>query len=104
MKTSFLVVLVIVVGLVIVGAVLVVWLPSGEKPDEVLKRMDAGSSKRVPVPSIPSDVSSISLKPRSAPVYTEWPFDAAEAKRRQKETARILGIPEHLKLDFGSNI
>ncbi len=25
-------------------------------------------------------------------VYTEWPFDAAEAKRRQQETANAMGI------------
>ena len=26
-------------------------------------------------------------------VYTRWPFDAAEAKRRQREAARALGVP-----------
>ena len=26
-------------------------------------------------------------------VYTQWPFDAAEAKRRQNETATALGLP-----------
>ncbi len=29
---------------------------------------------------------------RQPKVYTEWPFDAAEAKRRQEETARELGV------------
>ena len=26
-------------------------------------------------------------------IYTKWPFDAKEAKRRQEETAKALGIP-----------
>ena len=37
-------------------------------------------------------------------VYSEEPFDAMEAKRRQQETARILGIPERLKLDLGDGV
>jgi formylglycine-generating enzyme required for sulfatase activity len=34
-------------------------------------------------------------------VYSRWPFDSAEAKRRQQETARALGVPVEKTLDLG---
>jgi len=34
-------------------------------------------------------------------VYEGWPFDAAEAKRRQEETAEILGAPVERTIDLG---
>ena len=34
-------------------------------------------------------------------VYTEWPFDATEAKRRQQETADAMGLPSRLTLPLG---
>jgi len=37
-------------------------------------------------------------------VYTGWPFDAAEAKRRQKETAERLGIPVEKAVDLGDGL
>ena len=40
---------------------------------------------------------------RSA-VYEKWPFDAAEAKRRQRETAEALGIPVAKTLDLGDGV
>ncbi|MHC4201264.1 MAG: formylglycine-generating enzyme family protein, partial [Planctomycetota bacterium] len=33
-------------------------------------------------------------------VYTGWPFDAAEAKRRQKKTAERLGVPVEKAVDL----
>ncbi len=37
-------------------------------------------------------------------VYTEWPFSSAEAKRRQEETAKALGIPAAETLDLGNGV
>jgi serine/threonine-protein kinase len=37
-------------------------------------------------------------------VYTKWPFDAAEAVRRQKEVAEALKIPVVRTLDLGDNV
>lgn len=42
-------------------------------------------------------------KPRLQ-VYSDWPFDAAEAKRRQEETARALGIPVEKDIDLGKGV
>jgi formylglycine-generating enzyme required for sulfatase activity len=39
-----------------------------------------------------------------AKVYTEWPFDAAEAKRRQAETAKALGVPVEREVDLGNGV
>ncbi|MBM4035674.1 MAG: DUF1080 domain-containing protein, partial [Planctomycetes bacterium] len=37
-------------------------------------------------------------------VYTEWPFDAAEAKRRQAESAKALGVPIEQDVDLGNGV
>ncbi len=34
-------------------------------------------------------------------IYTKWPFDAKEARRRQDETAEALGIPRTLTFEIG---
>ena len=36
--------------------------------------------------------------------YTAWPFDAAEAKRRQEETARALGEKVEKDVDLGGGV
>ena len=36
-------------------------------------------------------------------VYQEWPFDATEAKRRQKETADALGVPVQKTITIGKD-
>ena len=36
--------------------------------------------------------------------YTKWPFDAKEAKRRQEETARALGVPVNKTIDLGGGV
>ena len=48
-------------------------------------------------------------KPREAPrptlqVYKKWPFDPAEAKRRQEETAAALGVPVEKHVDLGGGV
>jgi len=37
-------------------------------------------------------------------VYTGWPFDAVEAKRRQEETAAALGVPVEKQFDLGGGM
>ncbi len=46
------------------------------------------------------------LAPSSHPtaaIYNRWPFDAKEAARRQGETAKALGIPVEMALEFSEN-
>jgi len=45
-------------------------------------------------------------RPAAAPsqVYTQWPFDAPEAKRRQTETAGVLGVRVAERIDLGSGV
>jgi len=38
---------------------------------------------------------------RAPEVYAQWPFDAAEARKRQKETAEKLGVPAEKAVDLG---
>lgn len=50
-------------------------------------------------------VSSESAAPEAkSEVYQAWPFDAAEAKRRQEETAKRLGIPVERAQDLGDGV
>jgi len=37
-------------------------------------------------------------------VYTTWPFDAAEAARRQTETAAALGVQKEIDVDLGGGV
>jgi formylglycine-generating enzyme required for sulfatase activity len=37
-------------------------------------------------------------------VYEAWPFDGAEAKRRQQETAKALGVPVEKTVDLGGGV
>jgi len=37
-------------------------------------------------------------------IYTEWPFDAKEAVRRQQETAQALGLPVEKAVDLGDGV
>jgi hypothetical protein len=37
-------------------------------------------------------------------VYTAWPFDSAEAARRQQQTAADLGLPAELSIDLGNGV
>ena len=39
-----------------------------------------------------------------AEVYTQWPFDSAEAQRRQQETAERLGVPARRTVDLGNGV
>lgn len=61
----------------------------------------------VPFLLVPSCGPSYTIGPtktRQAIVYTQWPFDAKEAVRRQDETANTLGIPKELVLDLGNGV
>ncbi|MDP6526871.1 MAG: SUMF1/EgtB/PvdO family nonheme iron enzyme [Kiritimatiellia bacterium] len=42
--------------------------------------------------------------PAKCPIYTEWPFDDAEAKRRQEETAAALGVPVETRIPLGDGV
>ena len=42
--------------------------------------------------------------PAGSTVYTKWPFDAAEAKRRQAETAKALGVEATQSIDLGGGV
>jgi len=41
---------------------------------------------------------------RRAKIYAKWPFDAKEAKRRQEETAKALGVPVEKTVDLGGGV
>ncbi len=41
---------------------------------------------------------------RAPKIYTDWPFDSAEARRRQKETADALGVPVEKTIDLGGGV
>ena len=44
-------------------------------------------------------------RPRCEPkIYTEWPFDEEEAKRRQEETAEALGLPVDYEIALGQGV
>lgn len=54
----------------------------------------------------PSVLSADAPKPATSPsgVYTAWPFNAAEAIRRQDETAKTFGIPKETVVDLGKRV
>jgi len=56
-------------------------------------------------PSISEDAEQSVLsednEPNAPPIYTEFPFDADEAQRRQDETAEVLGVPIEYENEIG---
>jgi len=44
------------------------------------------------------------VPPEGHEVHTKWPFGPAEAKRRQEETAKALGIPVEKEVDLGGGV
>jgi formylglycine-generating enzyme required for sulfatase activity len=60
----------------------------------------AGEQSTAPAEETPE------VAPRHVPfrIYTAWPFDAKEAVRRQKETARALGLPAAKAVDLGGGV
>ena len=84
----------------IVGAVaailvlaVVLFLPSLRRAEEPLPS-DTQAKKQEPAASHGVQPEPEVAQPRQGfRIYREWPFDAAEAKRRQQETAKALGIP-----------
>jgi len=56
------------------------------------------------VSSLPGRAADAPAAPSKPKVYTEWPFDAKEAKRRQEETAKALGVPVEKTVDLGKGV
>jgi formylglycine-generating enzyme required for sulfatase activity len=54
------------------------------------------SFTRLPTPIVP--------RPAAWQVYTNWPFDAEEAKERQRDTARALGVEDAQEIDLGKGV
>jgi formylglycine-generating enzyme required for sulfatase activity len=63
------------------------------------KKMDSQSEPANPV---------VNEAPKAAPItvtiYEKWPFDAAEARRRQEETAKAIGEPIEKDVDLGGGM
>ena len=55
-------------------------------------------------PSVTAPQPSSVAAPPPLSVYQQWPFDAAEAKRRQEETARALKAPVEKAVDLGNGV
>ena len=56
----------------------------------------------LPAPAAdPTPATAPSTQSKSAAeIYTAWPFDAAEAARRQDQTTKALGIPKNISVDL----
>jgi formylglycine-generating enzyme required for sulfatase activity len=55
-------------------------------------------------PAEAADTKGVAPKRQEPEVYQAWPFDEAEAKRRQKETAQRLGTDVETALDLGNGV
>jgi formylglycine-generating enzyme required for sulfatase activity len=53
----------------------------------------AGQARAADKVKQPSPTATPAPQAPTYKIYTEWPFDAKEARRRQEETARMLGVP-----------
>jgi len=62
--------------------------------------VSAGQPAIAGAPETPEAV----LRQEPFSVYTEWPFDAKEAVRRQQETAQALGLPVEKAVDLGDGV
>ena len=60
---------------------------------EPAERPDPGKRPATSTPTTTPAVTPVADTKGGPAVYTQWPFDAAEAKRRQEETAKALGLP-----------
>jgi formylglycine-generating enzyme required for sulfatase activity len=49
-------------------------------------------------------ISGSQKAPKTAEVFSKWPFDAKEAGRRQAETAVTLGVPKEVSVDLGKKV
>ena len=69
-------------------------------------RAPTGSAVEQPRDAVPAKLPGKAPPTRAASwrVYGEWPFDAAEAKRRQEEAARVLGVTVERDLDLGNGV
>jgi len=88
------------VPLLAVGGALLVLLIAGG-----VYALTRGSDGEGDLPSPKPDPDKVASTPTGKwKVYTEFPFDAKEAKRRQEETAKMLGVPVEKSVDLGDGV
>jgi len=49
-------------------------------------------------------IATVTLRIEDSLGYTTWPFDAKEARRRQKATAEVLGVEVEEEIDLGNGV
>jgi formylglycine-generating enzyme required for sulfatase activity len=52
----------------------------------------------------PASLPAVQPATKSAEVYSDWPFDAKQAAKRQTDTAKALGIKKGLVLNLGKRL
>ncbi len=83
-----------------VAAVLLLLIAAGV----VYLRSRSGADDDLTTPPLTGPESPEPVPAGKWKVYTEWPFDAAEARRRQGETAKALGVPVEKSVDLGGGV
>jgi len=100
--------LALIAGSAIVLVLVVVLVLRGPRVAQPPLRQGSGQASAVAPPSTPRQPTTDNRKPPPSSaqwtVYTQWPFDAAEAKRRQEETAKALGVPVEQDIDIGNGV
>jgi formylglycine-generating enzyme required for sulfatase activity len=80
-------------------------LKTREAESEKLTLPGGPANEQPKAPPIKSPATPVAQAQRgSFKVYTAWPFHAAEATRRQDETARALGVPVEQSLDLPGGV
>jgi formylglycine-generating enzyme required for sulfatase activity len=71
-----------------------------------LALFDDGATRAAPTPATGQTPDAAPRAPRAAErtIYSAWPFDATEATRRQRETAKALGVGVEDALDLGGGV
>ena len=103
--------LVVLLVFAICGGIVYLVVSQGTQPVEPPRPPPATAPAPAPAPVAhattpkPEPARAAGTSPRgSATVYTAWPFNAQEARRRQEETARALGLPVTRTLDLGGGV
>ena len=67
------------------------------------RQIDAAAIAKIPVAKVeaPKPTKVVKSAAPKYKIYTKWPFDAKEARRRQEETAEALGIERALTFEIG---
>ena len=63
-----------------------------------------GGSSPEPAPQPPRATDDSVSPTGKSKVYTEWPHDGTEAVRRQRETAKALGVDAEREIDLGNGV